>query len=32
MIKLKEKEQISFIKDKRKEILKLIYEDNEVKL
>lgn len=32
VIKLKEKEQISFIKDKRKEILKLIYEDKEVKL
>lgn len=32
MMELKEKEQISFIKDKRKEILKLIYEDNGIKL
>ena len=32
MMKLQEKEQISFIKDKRKEILKLIYEDNGIKL
>jgi len=32
MMELKAKEQISFIKDKRKEILKLIYEDNGIKL
>ena len=32
MMKLQEKEQISFIKDKRKEILTLIYEDNGIKL
>lgn len=32
MMELKEKEQISFIKNKRKEIVKLIYEDNRIEL